>query len=123
MRVNVGDIVLAQYGKFDGTSTDGLFLVIYHEAYDGMAGSNNFTAIKVSSLPRSYQIPLSRFEAPFLDHDSYINCSTQFRFTENNVHRIFGQVSRSKIQKVMDQLNNYNNSIMKQLHFVSKSYK
>lgn len=114
MRVNVGDIVLAKYLDFDLDIQTAMFVVCYHESYD-VRTSSNFTAIKISSNEGCYQIPLLKEYLPFLNHDSFLNCSTMFRFREDQVLKRVGELTPYYLNKMLQQTSNYYRRMSKQI--------
>lgn len=114
MRVNQGDIILTRYGNFDVEEKVGLFLVLYHECHTDPT-SDNFIALKISSKEGFFQVPLSCERITCLDHDSFINCDTQFKFREPDVYRIVGKMTRYYMNKILMQLTNYHNRVQSSL--------
>lgn len=114
MRVNVGDVILARYMDYNGVVKDGIFAVIYHECIDEIT-STNFTALKVCTNERCYQVPLQTDYLPFLDHDSYINCNMQFRFCESQVLDVMGKLNSYYLHRISNQLVSYHNRVISQL--------
>lgn len=114
MRVNVGDIILAKYLDFDEEVQTAMFVVCYHECGD-VRTSNNFTAIKVSSNPQCYQIPLKTEYLKFLKHDSFLNCNMMFRFREDQVIKIVGRFTPYYLNKLLQQTSNYFNRMRLQI--------
>ena len=114
MKVDVGDVVLIEFMDYQRVKTTGLFAVFYHESYD-IPTSSSFRCIKISTESRSYQVPLqARFHA-FLDHDSYLNCTSQFTFLESQVIKIIGRLSPYILDRIVYQLNHLNASTVRQL--------
>lgn len=114
MRVNVGDVVMIKHHTLDNEEQTGLFIVIYHECED-IRTSDTFTAVKISSREGSYQIPITTDRAPFLNHDSYINCNSIERFREPSVYRILGSVNPYYLNKIITQTNCYFRRMHQQL--------
>lgn len=114
MRVNVGDIVVVDYRNLEDELVPGIFVVIYHES-KVRRYTNTFNAIKVSTEERCFQIKLLKEYLPMLDHDSYLNCDMQFRFREDNVKSVLGRVTQYYLNKIVQQVNNYNQEVISQV--------
>lgn len=123
MRVNIGDVVLLPYLNFHGEVVRAMFLVIYHEAFDGNMASTNFTGVKVSSSEYHYGIELRKEYLPFLHTDSWLNCNQQHRFTEQQVIRRVGVLNPVISYHVLQQIKNYNAKIERQLNNFVGDYK
>ena len=129
MHVNIGDIILAKYLDFNGTVEDGLFLVYSKDNY-WLSKMRSFSALKVCTNPLSYQVPISKKQYPFLDHDSYINCSCQQRFKEVDPENVteftkiskLGSVNSYTLDKVRKQLRNFNKDVDEQLQTAIEQY-
>ena len=122
MRVNIGDVILVPYGTYSGEIKNAVFLVIYHEAYDGNRSSSDFTGIKISSHEYHYGILLKKDFLPFLHHDSYINCNQQHRFSEDQVIKRLGEVNKQSMFNILQQLKNYNAATQRKLNQFIGSY-
>lgn len=105
VRVNVGDVVLAEYRNFDDDLVKAMFVVFYHEC-DDIPGSSNFLGIKVASNPRGFQINILKDQLNHLDKDSYINCNRIFPLREDRVYKIIGSLNVYYMNKLFIQLNN-----------------
>lgn len=114
MKVNVGDVVLAKYKNFDGEVVLSMFVVIYHERVD-IPTSNKFTGAKISSTFSGYPIDLDRKYLRFLDHDCYLNSSTQLRFSEKEVIDVIGKINKHVMNKLIIQLTNYHSRMVDSL--------
>lgn len=107
MRVNVGDVVQLDYRDYDDTlQSNNMFVVVYHEC-DDYIGSDNFTAIKISTNSRSFQVPLLKTNCSFLEHDSYVNCSHPASFRETQVKKIISTLSPYYMNKINQQMGNW----------------
>lgn len=118
MRVNVGDIVLVEFPKFNGEVENAMFLVIHHDCTI-IRASTRFQAVKISTNPATFQIELKSSIHTFLRYDSYINCSIISSFIEEQVIQIIGRANQYIINNVLGQLNNYFNSVKSQLEETS----
>lgn len=114
MRVNVGDVILHDYLDFDGQIQTAMFVVCYHECFDTVV-SGNFTAIKISTNKQCYQVHLLKEYLPFLNHDSFLNCNTMFRFREDGVQKIVGRLTPYYLNKMLQQTQNYFNKMKKEI--------
>lgn len=114
MRVDVGDVILAEMLDFNKEIKVAMFVVCYHESYDDYT-SNNFTAIKISSEEHCYQIKLLKEYLPFLNHDSFLNCNSVFRFREQQVIGKVGRLNAFYLNKVLQQTQNYYNKMKEQI--------
>ena len=114
MYVNIGDFVLIDFTKFDGTKERGIFYVIYLDS-DVAKWSSKFIALKLSALPQLFQVALSPKYYPFLKHESYINCNDPVRFDRNQVIRCIGSSNSQLLTLVQRQLNQFTDSINKQI--------
>lgn len=123
MRVNIGDVVLLPYLNMMGDVVNAMFVVIYHEAYDGNPASTNFTGIKVSTHEYHYGISLKKDYLPFLHNDSWLNCNQQHRFTESQVIHRVGVLSRPVMYQVSKQLENYHEKTLRQADVFIGTYK
>ena len=113
-RVNVGDVIVLKYRTFENKEAVGIFAVVYHEAEINKL-STCFSAIKISTESCLYQIKLSKEYVPFLKHDSYLNCNTQFKFIEDQVHKIIGRLNPFYLNKIIQQTRSYQKDMEKQL--------
>lgn len=110
----MGNVVLVDFIRFDGEVDTGLFLVVNVTA-DYKAEAQTFTAIKISSNSASFQVALKKCHAPFLQHDSYINCSSVIRLHEDQVKVIVGTVNMHTMRLVRKQFGQFAKQITDQL--------
>lgn len=114
MRVNVGDIVTISHPTFDGEFETSMFIVVYHE-YKDIPTSNKFSAVKLSTREGGYDIVATKEYLPFLNHDSYILCSSLMKFSETQVINIIGRLNTHYLNKILGQLRRYFDGISKQM--------
>lgn len=73
------DIVAAPYVNLDGNHSSGLFVVIYNDIRDDeIHYSQNLVGLKITSKPlfmNKYFYMLAKRTHPFLDVDSWVQCS------------------------------------------------
>lgn len=119
MRVNVGDIILAQYLDFNNEIKTGMFLVYFHDC-DILSGSQSFNTLKVCTKPNLFQVKLDSNFFKFLTYDSYVSCTCQQRFHESQVLNILGRVTSRTMQTIETQLKQFNKEIDKQIEAFSE---
>lgn len=116
---NVGDIVSATYGDFNGEKRVGLFLIVYNEKDDRKYNINhtNLTAIKITTnnmLGNMYVVRLYKGESN-LERNCFVNCSKIHTFTKEQVYKKIGQLSPKTMTQVFKELNEYNNELSRQV--------
>lgn len=108
MRVNTGNVVLVNIINFKDEPQAAMYVVLECDCdLKGLESSDRFTAVKISSNAGLYQVPLSADRLPFLEHDSYINCDSVCRFTNDQAYRIIGTITPYYMNRLLSQTSNY----------------
>ena len=119
MNYKVGDVVCANYGKFDGEKSVGIFLIIYSERQDRIYsdGHSNFNAVKITTnnfQGDSYTVRLYEGDAN-LDSSCLINLSKIHTLSRDQVYKKLGSLKSDKMLKVFKELRNFNNEVESQI--------
>ena len=104
-KVNVGDIVVAQYLDFNNEIKKGMFLV-YSVRYKGKDDLYDLSVLKISTHARHFQVKLSSNVFKFLHYDSYINCVDSQIISTSQVCSVLGMVSSKLMIVIKNQLKN-----------------
>lgn len=120
INIKSGDIILASYGKFDGTTGSGIFLVLYCESSDRRYASNirdNVICAKITTnnlLGDSYVVRLRQGEAN-IKEESLVNISKLHVLANNQVIRVIGTLNQGKMTMIYKEYHNFNSEIERQL--------
>lgn len=119
MNYKPGDIILANYGKFDGNNGVGLFVILYCEAYDRRYISNkdNVICAKITTnnlLGDSYVVRIRQGEAN-IKEESLVNISKLHVLANNQITRIIGSLSPNKMTMIYKEYHNFNSEIERQI--------
>lgn len=117
--LRVGDVVCANYNKFTGEETVGIFLIVYSEKQDRLytTGHTNLTCAKITTnnlLGNSYTVRLKAGEAN-LDSDCIVNLSKQHVFTKEQIYKKLGTISANSMFNVFKELRAFNNETEQQI--------
>ena len=118
-KLNVGDIVCANYNGFDGEKRVGIFLIIYSERQDRMYtnGHTNLTCVKVTTnnlLGNSYTVRIKPGEAN-LENECIVNLSKLHTFTKEQIYKKLGSLSSNTMFNVFKELRAFNNEMEQQI--------
>ena len=119
MILNVGDIITASYGGFDGEQKLGIFLILYNERTDRRYtnGHTNINCAKVTTnnlLGNSYVVRLKPGDAN-LDKDCIVNLSKIHVLSKTQVHKKIGHLGSQQMLSVYKELREYTNEVEKQI--------
>lgn len=114
IKVNVGDIVLADYLDFSNEIKRGMFLV-YSTRYKGQEDLYDLSVIKISTHSRNFQVMLKSDVLRFLHYDSYINCTDTHVISTSQVKFILGAITSNTMMIVKRQLKNAMRSSYEQI--------
>ena len=118
-KLNVGDIVCANYNSFTGEPKVGIFLIIYSERQDRMYtnGHTNLTCVKVTTnnlLGNSYTVRIKPGEAN-LESSCIINLSKMHTFVKEQIYKKLGRLSSNTMFNVFKELRAFNNEMEQQI--------
>ena len=118
-KLNVGDIVCANYNGFDGEKKVGIFLIIYSERQDRMYtnGHTNLTCVKVTTnnlLGNSYTVRLRAGDAN-LGNECIVNLSKLHTFTKEQIYKKLGSLSSNTMFNIFKELRAFNNEMEQQI--------
>lgn len=118
-KLNVGDIVCANYNGFDGEPKVGIFLIIYSERQDRMYtnGHTNLTCVKVTTnnlLGNSYTVRLRAGDAN-LENECIVNLSKLHTFTKEQIYKKLGSLSSNTMFNIFKELRAFNNEMEQQI--------
>lgn len=118
-KLNVGDIVCANYNGFDGEKRVGVFLIVYSEKQDRIYtnGHTNLTCVKITTnnlLGNSYTVKVKAGEAN-LEKDCIINISKLHTFTKEQIYKKIGTLSSNRMFNVFKEMRVFNNELEQQI--------
>lgn len=118
-KLNVGDIVCANYNNFAGEPKVGIFLIIYSERQDRMYtnGHTNLTCVKVTTnnlLGNSYTVRLRAGDAN-LENECIVNLSKLHTFTKEQIYKKLGSLSSNTMFNIFKELRAFNNEVEQQI--------
>ena len=118
-KLNVGDIVCANYNGFDGEKRVGIFLIIYSERQDRIytTGHTNLTCVKVTTnnlLGNSYTVRLRAGDAN-LENECIVNLSKLHTFTKEQIYKKLGSLSSNTMFNIFKELRAFNNEMEQQI--------
>ena len=121
MEVNykAGDVVCANYGKFDGSTGVGVFLVMYNERSDRQYSNNknNLICCKITTnnlLGDSYTVRIRQGEAN-MNEESLVNISKLHVLANDQVFKYIGSLSGNKMIMIFKEYNRFNSELERQL--------
>ena len=119
MELNIGDVVCATYGGFDGDKKVGIFVVLYNERYDRKYtnGHTNINCAKITSnnlLGDSYTVRLYKGDAN-LDNDCIVNISKMHVMSKEQVYKKLGHLNNATMLRVFKEVRQFNNEIEQQI--------
>lgn len=118
-KLDVGDIVCANYNGFDGEPKVGLFLIIYNERQDRLytTGHTNLNCVKITTnnlLGNGYTVRVKSGEGG-LENDCLINLSKTHVFTKEQIYKKIGSLSSKSMFNVFKELRAFNNEMEQQI--------
>lgn len=118
-KLDVGDIVCANYNGFDGEPKVGLFLIIYNERQDRLytTGHTNLNCVKITTnnlLGNGYTVRIKSGESG-LENDCLINLSKTHVFTKEQIYKKIGSLSSKSMFNVFKELRAFNNEMEQQI--------
>lgn len=118
-KLDVGDIVCANYNGFDGEPKVGLFLIIYNERQDRLytTGHTNLNCVKITTnnlLGNGYTVRIKNGEGG-LENDCLINLSKTHVFTKEQIYKKIGSLSSKSMFNVFKELRAFNNEMEQQI--------
>lgn len=118
-KLDVGDIVCANYNGFDGEPKVGLFLIIYNERQDRLytTGHTNLNCVKITTnnlLGNGYTVRVKSGEGG-LENDCLINLSKTHVFTKEQIYKKIGRLSSNTMFNVFKELRAFNNEMEQQI--------
>lgn len=118
-KLDVGDIVCANYNGFDGEPKVGLFLIIYNERQDRLytTGHTNLNCVKITTnnlLGNGYTVRIKNGEGG-LENDCLINLSKTHVFTKEQIYKKIGSLSSKSMFNVFKELRAFNSEVEQQI--------
>lgn len=118
-KLEVGDIVCANYNGFDGEPKVGLFLIIYNERQDRLytTGHTNLNCVKITTnnlLGNGYTVRVKSGEGG-LENDCLVNLSKTHVFTKEQIYKKIGSLSSKSMFNVFKELRAFNNEMEQQI--------
>lgn len=118
-KLNVGDIVCADYNSFTGEPKVGLFLIIYNERQDRLytTGHTNLNCVKITTnnlLGNGYTVRIKNGEGG-LGNDCLINLSKTHVFTKEQIYKKIGSLSSKSMFNVFKELRAFNSEVEQQI--------
>ena len=117
--IGVGDIVICNYGKFNGDIEKGVFLVLYTETKDSryLEKRTNITVAKITTnnfYGDSYVVSLRQGEGN-LKQNSLVSLSKIHTFALPQVEGYIGTLGKSEMISVYKQYHNFVTETEKQV--------
>lgn len=118
-KLNVGDIVCANYNSFTGEPKVGIFLIIYSERQDRMYtnGHTNLTCVKVTTnnfVGNGYTVRLRAGDAN-LENECLVNVSKLHTLTKEQTYKKLGTLNSKNMLKVFRELNRFSTEMNQQI--------
>ena len=115
MNYRVGDVVCSNYGKFNGDTSVGIFLVIYSEREDRRYTDchSNYNLLKITSnnlLGDGYTVRLYKGDGG-LDNDSLVNVSKIHTVSKDQVYKKIGSLEQHTMLRIYKELKKFNNEV------------
>lgn len=118
--IEIGSVVCASIGDFEGNKKIAMFLVLYDEKQDSsVVGNDDVIALKITSkdIYKSkylYNITKNRYD--FLDKNCLVCCNNLHTLNKiTNVYKIIGKLDKEDLYNVCNLYNQFNNELLRQL--------
>ena len=118
-KLNVGDVICATYGNFEGVKTVGIFLILYSENQDRIYSNNrsNYTSCKITTnnfVGNGYTVRLRAGDAN-LENECIVNLSKLHTFTKEQIYKKLGSLSSNTMFNIFKELRAFNNEMEQQI--------
>lgn len=115
-----GTVVCSNYNLFDGTTKQGVFLVLYDEQMDiNVLDKKNVVAIKISTQDTcvaNYSVELNNNMNPFFDKPCIACCSKiHILHKKEQVYKVIGNLDMSTYKKVYKVYNKFLSELNRQV--------
>lgn len=118
-KLNVGDVICATYGNFEGVKTVGIFLILYSENQDRIYSNNhsNYTCCKITTnnfVGNGYTVRLREGDAN-LENECLVNVSKLHTLTKEQTYKKLGTLNSKNMLKVFRELNRFSTEMNQQI--------